>query len=630
MIGPKNSHYDVVIVGSGIAGALVAKRLGLTGKRVLILEAGASVPPNFNDYMKRFYSAAAKVPEVPYTPEIFAAGGEFFDPAVVNAGRPTVLTLSRFQNTWMDPKKTYCIPDPKGAFPFASTYDRVAGGTSNHWLGTCLRNVPNDFQMRTVYQSKSGDWPPGLVDWPINYEGLNKWYGDAEHEIGVSADVKEQEYLGITFPPGYKYPMPGIPSSKVDQLLDRTFRAKNTEVRMEDDDHPLSVKQTPAARNSQPNGNRRACAGNTNCIPICPIQAKYDPTITLNEAGDTGHVDIWYRTVASEIVVGENGRIAAIKYIQYREDQGPPTDTGSVTAKVFVIAANAIETPRLLLMSKTRNGTVANGSKMVGKNLMDHPYYVAWALLPESGEQVWPYRGPLITSGIEVCRDGQFRSNRAAFRIDIGNEGWNFPAGDPYATTVDFINNLNINGPNNLGTGRKAEALFGDALVKRLNSVLTRQFRLGFLVEQTPDDSNCVTLAKERDGLGLPRPQIRYDLSAYTKRGFVAAKRTADKIFNTLNAKQYTYLIKDNPCTFDAPDGSGPMNFFGAGHIVGTCRMGHTKGDSVVDSELRSWEHPNLYIAGSSVFPTVATANPTLTIAALCLRLAERIRRDLA
>src|SRR5207244_7700523 len=110
--------------------------------------------------------------------------------------------------------------------------------------------------------------------------------------------------------------------------------------------------------------------------------------------------------------------------------------SGCVKAKIYVIAANGIETPRLLLMSKnggrTANG-VANSSDMVGRNLMDHPYYVAWGLTPKP---VYPYRGPLITSGIGDLCDGPFRAKRSAFRIDIGNEGWNFVVGgDPNVTT---------------------------------------------------------------------------------------------------------------------------------------------------------------------------------------------------
>ena len=75
---------------------------------------------------------------------------------------------------------------------------------------------------------------------------------------------------------------------------------------------------------------------------------------------------------------------------------------------------------------------------------MDHPLYLAWALMPKP---VWGYRGPLSTAGIEICRDGQFRRDRGAFRIEIGNEGWNFAIGDPDTTTVDLVNGLNFSAP---------------------------------------------------------------------------------------------------------------------------------------------------------------------------------------
>ena len=117
----------------------------------------------------------------------------------------------------------------------------------------------------------------------------------------------------------------------------------------------LKVRSLPAARNSQPYRNRRACAGNTNCIPICPIQAKYDPTITLNEATNSG-ARLIDHAVASEIMV-ENDRVSGINFITYKDEAGPKTGEGCVKAKIYVIAANAIETPRLLLMSKNNGRT---------------------------------------------------------------------------------------------------------------------------------------------------------------------------------------------------------------------------------------------------------------------------------
>ncbi len=607
MAASQSTQYDAVIVGSGIAGALIAKQLGLKGKRVLILEAGAEVPPNVNDYLERFFLSTAKIPTSPYPPDTFTppGGTQLTDPGTWNAGRPNVLTLAA--NNWQDPSQAYLIQ--KGPLAFASTYDRVGAGTTRHWLGTCLRFVPNDFQMKTVYGRE--------VDWPLGYGDLEPWYGAAEYEIGVSADKAQQGYHGITFPSGYQYPMPSIPHSLVDDAVEKGVAG------MQIDGIPLTVTETPAGRNSQPYQSRRVCAGNTNCIPICPIQAKYDASVTLNDALQTGNVEIRYRTVASNVAVDANGRIERIDYLEYQVADGPQTGSGSVSATTYIVAGHAIETPKLLLMSKnggrTPNG-VANSSGLVGCNLMDHPLYLAWALAPDP---IFPYRGPLSTSGIESLRDGPFRKERAAFRIEIGNEGWNFSITDPYTSTLDFINGTNFS---NLNNGD--QALSGDALVTTLNNAFSRQFRFGFLVEQTPEDSNRVTLASETDHLGLPRPQITYDLSDYTKAGLVAAKQTADTLFAAMKAEQFTQPpADDDPTSFLADiDGKETrLKYFGSGHVVGTYCMGSDKGTSVVDSNSRSWDHPNLWLVGSGIFPTIATGNPTLTIAALALRTADKI-----
>jgi choline dehydrogenase-like flavoprotein len=608
---------DVVIVGSGPSGALIAKQLGLAGRKVLILEAGDRLPPNINDYMDRFLTATAKVPESPYQPDLFT-GGKLTDPATVNAGRPTVLTLSGNDNpfgAWQNPNQAYLIQ--KGPLPFASTYERVNAGTTRHWLGTSLRFVPHDFEMKKQYNR--------FVDWPINYPILEPWYGAAEHEIGVSANVNQQDYLGIAFEPNYSYPMPGIPESLVDQAVEKVMPT------LKIDGYGLqnidwTIAPTPAARNSQPYQNRRVCAGNTNCIPICPIQAKYDASVTLADALRTGNVDVMYRCVASQVVVDGSGKIGGIDFIRYDRIDGPPVERGRVTAKLYILAGNAIETPRLLLMSKndgrTANG-VANSLGFVGKYLMDHPLYLAWALAPHP---VWGYRGPLSTSGIEIARDGEFRRDRGAFRIEIGNEGWNFPIGDPYTTTVDLVDGLNQSGLN-----KDRKALFGPDLTRELNDRLARQFRLGFLVEQSPEDANAVTLSEQyTDHLGLPRPQIQYDLSDYTKNGFLAAKATASAIFKAMDAVEYTTEPPaDEPTSFVWPPGEKTrIRYYGAGHLVGTHRMGTDRSNSAVDDMQRSWDHNNLYLVGCGSFPTVATANPTLTMAALALRTADHIVKN--
>jgi len=356
---------DVAIVGSGFAGSLIANELSKKGIKVIILEAGHGTQPNINEYMTRFYSASAKVPESPYPPALADA------PATVAAGRPTALMLSK--SNWNDPDQAY-LDQATSKRPFKSTYERIAGGTS-HWMGLTPRLVPNDFKMNH-YRT---DFP----NWPIDYETVRPWYEKAEEELGISADVEEQRFAGMTFSDGYSYPMPRIPPSLFDQRVGAALaRLTEDETKFLGTATPLTelrVRSLPAARNSQPYRNRRACAGNTSCIPICPIQAKYDATITLNEATNRG-AQLIDQAVASEILV-ENNLISGINYVTYKGETGPETGTRCVKAKIYVIAANGIETPRLLLMSKNEGRTpngVANSSDMVGRNLMDHPQYLTW------------------------------------------------------------------------------------------------------------------------------------------------------------------------------------------------------------------------------------------------------------
>ena len=607
---------EVIVVGAGLAGSIIAYQLGMAGVDVLVLESGPEIPVNRAQYLERFYTATLKTPESPYPPLSTLDTRRY--PTKENAPRATIADLIK---GWNDHDVSYLVQ--KGPLPFNSTYERVGGGTTWHWVGTCLRMVPNDFRLRSKY---------GVgVDWPIGYDDLQSAYCRAEAEIGVSANVADQAYLGMTFPEGYSFPMHGIPLSLVDGSFVAAVTGKSF------DGLPLVVSPTPAGRNSQPYAGRRVCAGNTNCTPICPIQAKYDATVTLNKALATGKVRVMYRTVASKVNVGPDKNINGIEFIQYQLGEGPKTGNGVAVGQRYVIAAHAIETPKLLLNSKTTdwpNG-VANSSGQVGRSLSDHPIYLAWGLMPE-GKAVFPYRGPVSTAGIESLRDGDFRSQRAAWRIEIGNEGWNWPVGDPYVTVADFIDGDNVSRTNPLLSEQTpplpSEVLYGTALIQKLNDLFTRQFRIGFLVEQVednPDHSNCYIVPSTdgyTDGLGLLRPEIHYDLSDYTKEGFRRAKVLATKIITEmLGAVELTVPIGQGKFTYKGEE----YSFQGAGHLMGTYRMGDDPAKSVVDKDQRSWDHKNLFLVGDGVFPSTGTSNPSLTIAALSFQAGDTVANDL-
>ena len=531
---------DVIVVGSGIAGALLAAKLAASGVKVAILEAGAKV--DRSAATQRFWDAWPKVPEAPY-------------PATPQAMHP----ISNDVDFWY--RQT-------GPDKFKSTYIKVVGGTTWHWLGTCLRFVPNDFRLKTGYGRG--------VDWPISYDDLESHYSQAENEIGVAGDSSND--LGS--PRSRPYPMPQIPQTYLDAAFAKALAGTIYQLRA-----------TPQGRNSIDRDGRPACCGNASCIPICPVQAKYDGTVHVDRAIAAG-ATLHDRTTATFIDVGSDRRIAAVRFKRWDGSEG------RAVGKAFVIAAHAIEGPRLLLASRsetTPNG-VANSSDQVGRNLMDHPTQLSWALAKDA---VFPYRGPLATSGIENLRDGSFRQERGAFRIEIGNDGWSWPASAPVTTAQQLA----------------TRGLRGEALDKALFHQAARHVRLASLVEQPPLAENRVTLdPTEKDMYGVPLPRIAYRLDDYVRAGLAAAARAHDEIFTRLGTSEVHH----------SPQAQG------AGHIIGTARMGNDATTSVVDRELRSHDHKNLFILGSAVFPTSATANPTLTIAALSLRAVEPVKAALA
>jgi choline dehydrogenase-like flavoprotein len=352
-----------------------------------------------------------------------------------------------------------------------------------------------------------------------------------------------------------------------------------------------TVRVTPQARNSHAFDGRPPCCGNASCVPICPIAAKYDGSVHARKAEQLG-AQILDQAVGHFVEVDSNGRVTAVRF------KRPDGSEDRAVGAIFVIAAHGIETPKLLLMSRTDalpNG-VANRSDQVGRNLMDHPIQLSWAL---ANEPLYPYRSPLENAGIEEPRDGPFRSERAAFRIAIGEDGWSFPGTAPETLATELI----------------GQGLRGQTLQQALRDRVARQFRFALLVEQMPLPENRVTPAFDKlDAIGIPRPQIDYRLDDFTTKGMAEARRVADQIFQAMGVSESHHGEEHQ----------------GAGHVMGTYRMGNDPQRSVVDREQRAHDHPNLFLLGSGVFPTVGTANPTLTIAALSLWAAQTIQRDLA
>ena len=602
-------RYDVAIAGSGFAGATMALLLARAGRRVLVLEAGPGLDALHRDHVERYVLATFKSPSAPYPPD-----PGVLDPSRTNAPRPTIEALVA---AWDDPARSYFEHAP-GSLPFASTYERLAGGTGNHWMGTAVRMDGADFRLRSAYGR-------GL-DWPLGYDDLEPYYGQAEHLIGVAGDRAEQESVnGIPYGAGYAYPMGPIPPS----YGDRVAAARLDGAALADDaPAPARLTSTPAGRNSAPYQSRGPCRGSTSCVPICPVRAKYDPRVALREAMATGRVELMARSVVDHVRTDEGGRVTGLHYLRYEDDGAPAatgrTGAGTATADVYVLAAHAVENARILLNTERVTGRpAANSSGLVGRHLMDHPVYLAWGLMPGSAP-VYPYRGPLSTSGVETLRDGPFRRRRAAWRLELGNTGWNWPIGDPWVTGTDFVYGSDESGAN---PGRRV--LGGRPYARAVNDVLTRQFRVAFLVEQEADPANRVELSDRwTDNLGIPRPRISYGVSDYVRAGFASAREATRRVMARLEAAEHTVTRAEAPNAFRYNGQS--YNYQGGGHLCGTHVMGTAPGNSVVNDRQRTWDHPNLYLAGCGSMPSVGTQNPTLTMLAVSCRTVDDILGRLA
>ncbi len=595
--------YDAVIVGSGVAGAVMANELSREGFEVLVLEAGPGgelSTRGYEEHLDRFYTATEKDNNSPYAQNPNAAMPRSPQARALRAGEPDT--------------SGYLVQN--GPFPLDSTYVRTLGGTTMHWEAKALRMLPEDFHTRSTH---------GVgLDWPLGYAELEPHYRKAERELGVSADVDDQSFLGIDFPPGYVYPMHKLPPSYLDQAV--AGGVDGMAVRLHGEEHHLKVRTFPQARNGVPNpaydGGRgyvpvgavsdhqveqgERCQGNNNCVPICPVQAKYHAGKTLAEALARGRVEVRTRAVASRVAIdATSGRVSHVEYRAYRDPSSAEHTAHVARGRMYVLAANAVETPRLMLASG-----LPSSSGLMGRNLMDHAYLLAWGLMPEV---VGTMRGTVCTSGIADLRGGAFRRAQAAFGVDIHNDGWGWAGGGAEAQVLDLVDRHNAYG-----------ALLRRGAVDRIS----RQLLLAFMVELMPDPSNRITVdPRHLDPLGNPRPVLNYSIADYTLAGIAEARRLSRRIFARLGVEDHTEY-RPTDVGYVTHQGQGYV-IRGGNHWAGTHVMGVSPATSVVDADQRSWDHENLYLVGSGSMPSIGTANTTLTLTALTLRTAEHLARQL-
>lgn len=401
-------------------------------------------------------------------------------------------------------------------------------------------------------------------DWPIGYKDLEEFYAQAEFEIGI-AGADDNPFAAPRQSP---YPMPPIPFSAADRFIKKTMDALG-----------YDLHHTPQARNTEVYGGRGPCLACGHC-EVCPSGAKatFDRTHGA-PAEKTGLVEIRTDATTLRIETDPTGRARRAIYA------GLDRVERALEADVFILACGGIELPRLLLLSANRQfpDGLANRSGRVGMYLMNHPV---------------------------VATQGLFERDLYPFRVNFeSSESFQFYATETRDEFAALLMNVNNTGGPDPWKIANSSRLWGDAFEAHLREEFGHAVSLSAGVDQLPDEKNRVALDPDNeDYFGNPIPLVTYRFDEYTRVGMDRGRRIQEEILSEAGAKGFL----------------PPLTWW-PGHHMGTVRMGDDPETSVVDSNLRSHDISNLYMLTTGVYVTGGCANPTLTLTALALRLAEHL-----
>jgi choline dehydrogenase-like flavoprotein len=520
------NNSDVIVIGSGAGGGVISKELGEAGLEVIVLEAGKRYHPN-DDYPTHVTDF-----------EVRAAGA-----FVAKDER----------------RDRYTAPLSK---PFHYSRVKGVGGSTLTYHAMSPRLHESDFRVRSE---------DGVADdWPLGYADLEPYYTKVEYELGVSGPDGEG---ANPYEPPRSRPYP-TPAHELN-LASRTIKRGADKL-------GLHLVREPLAIPTRDWDGRPACVNAGTCRLGCKVAAKSSIDVTyIPKAEKTKRVEIRTECMAREITAGPDGRARSVVYFD------PNGEEQEISARVIVVAGNAVETPRLLLLSKSRlfPDGLANSSGLVGKRFMEHLSAWAYGIFPE---RLDPWRG-VPTGGIiqDFYASNPRNGFARGYTVSVEMEPqW------PLATALTIP-----------GWGFEHKA--------RMKAVFGHGVGLASVGEQLPDERNRVTLDHSvRDHCGLPVPLIT-TVCRQNELAMIGAISTRQKEIleaaGALEIRVESFI-------------SGYSS-----HYLGTCRMGKDPRDSVVDPWGRTHDVSNLFIGDGSVFVTGGAVNPALTISALALRTAEGI-----
>lgn len=530
---------DFVIVGAGSAGGVLARELSRAGFRVVVLEQGP-----------RLTEADFHHDEVSVS----------FRSALVNdhAKQPNTRRDSAAETATVMP---------------SVTYGQLVGGGSVHFTANYWRFHEIDFVERSRKGPVAG---ADLDDWPITYADLEPYYTKVEWEIGVSGLAGVNPFD----PPRTKpYPMPPLSIKSSGVLMERGARKLGW--------HPVPA---PMAILSTAYRGRAACVECGFCERFgCDVQAKSSTLVSvIPEAERTGRCEIRPNCYVRKVEIDRHGRACGVTYFDAARREVVQR------ARAVVLAANGVETPRLLLMSKSNRfpDGLANSSGGVGTRLMFNGGAFVGGLFEH---EVNGYRGSAVSRIVQDHYEldpalGISGGGGIDFRFDLPPIGFALHGLPPDAPS------------------------WGVDYTRMLRESYTRSLYAMGHSTSLPVPTNTVTLDPTvTDAWGLPAARITFAEHENDQRLYAFFRDRCVELLDAAGAtRTWAYPLQRR---------------WPVVHLLGTCRMGHDPRSSVVNAQHRAHDVPNLFLVDGSSFVTSGRGQPTCTIQALAFRAAVEITR---
>jgi choline dehydrogenase-like flavoprotein len=553
-----SGHYDVVVIGAGIAGSIVAGVLADGGQRVLLLERG-------DDAYQRALSR-----------------DHLRNHRLSLYGHNTGPELEGHPRTLVDPSGRV-----RQVLPHQSGYHNNAvgvGGGGVVFGAQAWRFRSEDFQMQSLYGKPAQS---SLADWPIRCEELAPYYERVEWGVGVSGPVA----ACFGAPPGYCYPMPALPGHAGRGQLERGATALGWQT------HGI-----PLLINSVPYLGRSACVRCNSCVGFaCPSDAKNGGHNTFLRRGiGSGNLTLVTRAFVSELATDARGRVVGVHFyrgpaLRSRSRAGSGSEPASVAARLerikadrVVLCCGAIESARLLLASRTSREPAGIGNRFdqVGRHLQGHIYVTACGQMPEPVENGL---GP----GVSIATTQFMHRNP-----DIIGGG---------LLADDFVLLPIIAWREHLPPNVPRWGLGGARWLRDNYRFL---LKVTGPIQEIPSPESRVTLDPDQtDRFGRRVARLSGSVHPESVRSAEFLRQRAEEWLRAAGARQ----------VWSRPTSTTP--FLSAGqHQAGTCRMGTAPESSVTDPWGRVHGHDNLFVIDASTHVTNGGVNPALTIMALALR----------